>query len=275
MDIRMVVTDLDGTLIKDGKKISPQDLQTLQNLAGRGIIRVIATGRSLYSAAKVLDADLAIDYLIFSSGAGIQSWPDKTIINEHHLTEEQVNRVRSYFIGQKIDFMIHKTIPENHRFYYYQASLLNPDFDRRLAIYQPFAEPLGDGMPVTEACQFLAVIPDHAISYEQICRDLAGLTVIRTTSPLDKQTLWIEIFPGHVSKGKTTAWLCRRHHITPSQVVSLGNDYNDLDLLQWTGHSYVVEDAPALLKKQFKVIDGGSDSPFSAAVFDAFHGTAE
>ena len=269
MKIKMVVTDLDGTLMNAGQEISTQDIETLHFLARQKIIRVIATGRSLYSANKVLDANLPIDYLIFSSGAGIQSWPDKKIINEHHLPEEQVTRIRNYFMDQQIDFMVHKTIPENHHFYYHQTTPVNPDFDRRIAIFQPFAAPLMTSTVVKNACQFVAIIPDHVISFEQICHDLPELTVIRTTSPLDKQTLWIEIFPGHVSKGQAAAWLCRQHHIDHSQVVSLGNDYNDLDLLQWSGHSYVVEDAPPELKDQFRVIPGGSGSPFSMAVSDA------
>jgi Cof subfamily protein (haloacid dehalogenase superfamily) len=269
MKIKMVVTDLDGTLMNTGQEISTQDIETLRVLASRKIIRVIATGRSLYSANKVLDANLPIDYLIFSSGAGIQSWPDKKIINEHHLPEDQVTRIKDYFIDQQVDFMVHKTIPENHHFFYHQTSHLNADFDRRIAIYQPFAAPLMTSTALKKACQFVAIIPDHVISFEQICHDLPELTVIRTTSPLDKQTLWIEIFPGHVSKGQAADWLCRQHQIDHSQVVSLGNDYNDLDLLQWSGYSYVVEDAPQKLKEQFRVIAGGLDSPFSMAVSDA------
>lgn len=31
----------------------------------------------------------------------------------------------------------------------------------------------------------------------------------------------------------------------------VGNDYNDLDMLSWAGHAFVVENTPQAIKKQF------------------------
>lgn len=41
----MVVTDLDGTLLQTRRKVSNADIDTLEKLQQRGIIRVVATGR--------------------------------------------------------------------------------------------------------------------------------------------------------------------------------------------------------------------------------------
>ena len=78
--LKMVITDLDGTLANRDGKISKADLNTLEQLGEQNITRVIATGRSIYSAKKVLDENLPIDYLLFSSGAGILHWHRKEII---------------------------------------------------------------------------------------------------------------------------------------------------------------------------------------------------
>ena len=45
---RMVITDLDGTLLNRERKVSDRDAATLRRCAERGIVRVIATGRNLY-----------------------------------------------------------------------------------------------------------------------------------------------------------------------------------------------------------------------------------
>ena len=69
---KMVVTDLDGTLLNAQGVISEPELLTLKKLGNEGYCRVIATGRSLYSIRKTLAFDqLPVDYLIFSSGSGI------------------------------------------------------------------------------------------------------------------------------------------------------------------------------------------------------------
>ena len=53
MTIKMVVTDLDGTLLRDDKSIGYTDRNAFEKL-GEKIIRVAATGRSLYSISKVI-----------------------------------------------------------------------------------------------------------------------------------------------------------------------------------------------------------------------------
>ena len=77
--IKIVVTDLDGTLLPSQGCISKKNYNTLVSLRDKEIIRVIATGRTLYSAMAVLPEDFPIDYLIFSSGAGIIQWNTKEL----------------------------------------------------------------------------------------------------------------------------------------------------------------------------------------------------
>ena len=56
-----VFTDLDGTLLNSSQRLSDINRQTLTSLGRAGICRVVATGRSLYSARRVLDDAFPID----------------------------------------------------------------------------------------------------------------------------------------------------------------------------------------------------------------------
>ena len=265
--LKIVITDLDGTLANPYGKISKSDLNTLKQLGEKNIIRVIATGRSLYSANKVLDENLPIDYLLFSSGAGILNWPNKEIIKNSFLSAKEIQSINTYLMDINTDFMLHLPIPENHKFLYHKSERENPDFMHRIEIYNQFSEPINTKkFTLKTACQYVVIEPDETITYEQITKDLKEFSVIRTTSPLDKETLWIEIFPPNVSKGQSTAWLCDRLSINQSDVLSIGNDYNDLDLLEWSGYSFVVENAPSILKKQFDLTKSNHESALMHAV---------
>ena len=57
-----VFTDLDGTLLNSNQRLSDINRQTLTSLGKAGICRIVATGRSLYSAQRVLDDEFPIDY---------------------------------------------------------------------------------------------------------------------------------------------------------------------------------------------------------------------
>ncbi|MEJ2052318.1 MAG: HAD family hydrolase [Calditrichaceae bacterium] len=258
---------MDGTLANNEGKISQSDLLTLHKLGSKGIKRVIATGRNLFSAKKILNETMPIDFLIFSSGAGIYDWHKREIIKSSYLKSDEIKYIYQYLQSIDTDFMMHYPIPENHRFFYYVSGKYNPDFEHRLSVYKDFAERINQNkFKLTTACQFVAVIPDVSFNFGQVADDLVNFSVIRTTSPFDKKTLWIEIFPAGVSKGKSAAWLCHKLNISSSGVLSIGNDYNDLDLLNWSGNSYVVDNAPHALKRKFTVTRSNQDSAFMQTV---------
>jgi hydroxymethylpyrimidine pyrophosphatase-like HAD family hydrolase len=56
------------------------------------------------------------------------------------------------------------------------------------------------------------------------------------------------------------AWLTAEFDLDPGRTLSIGNDYNDLDLLEWTASSFVVKNAPDDLKKRFPVVASNNES---------------
>ncbi len=268
MMIKMLVTDLDGTLLNSNGVTSVENLITLKELDDKGITRVIATGRSLYSISKVISDDFPVDYIIFSSGAGIIKWSDKQILHSRLLEKADVQEVVSDLIAHNIDFMIHEPIPHNHCFLYHATSQSNPDFFRRIEVYQKFCQPYIPGIEFPNgATQLIAVLPNNPELFSELSLKFPNLKVIRTTSPLDGQSIWMEIFPVDVSKAYGINWLCNNIiGCKPSDVVVIGNDFNDLDMLEFTRHAFVVENAPNELKSIYRVVPSNDQDGFSAAV---------
>jgi hydroxymethylpyrimidine pyrophosphatase-like HAD family hydrolase len=265
----MVVTDLDGTLFQEDHRISARNYQTLLDLGRRGILRVIATGRHLYSAHKVLSPDFPIDFLIFSSGAGILAWPGQELLFSASMNSQEVSLAYASLTRRSLDFMVHRPIPENHYFLYFSSGQSNPDFEARCRLYRDFAVPGAlQSNPAAEACQLVAIEPyfRKVSRYSEIREELDRLTVVRTTSPLDGRSRWIEIFSKDVSKSLAAIRIARGSGIPEKAVMAIGNDYNDLDLLQWAARSFVVNDAPKELLDVFPAVHSGDQSDFSKAV---------
>jgi hydroxymethylpyrimidine pyrophosphatase-like HAD family hydrolase len=164
--------------------------------------------------------------------------------------------------------MLHKQIPDNHAFYFWGNPETNPDFKKRIELYQEHAFPFTDELSFDhEVTQFVAIFsPKELEKFHKISDRIINLKTIRTTSPLDYQSIWLEIFPTHVSKGHTAQWLCDYLKIEQAKSFAIGNDYNDLDLLEWTNYSYVVENAPQELKKRYNVTASNNEDGFAAAI---------
>jgi Cof subfamily protein (haloacid dehalogenase superfamily) len=265
----LFVCDFDGTLLRSDRSFSAADLDILKRLGAMGIIRAIATGRSIYSLNTVDISLLPVDFIIFSSGAGIIRHPGDRIIRKVSLESHEVNRAIKILRANRLDFMVHHPIPDNHAFRYHESTPDNADFKRRIALYRQFAEPLDettDGFG--PATQLIAIVPpaENLPLLEVIRAKLPDFNVIHTTSPLDAQSTWIEIFPANVSKSLAGAWLNDAFGLNSDQTLSVGNDYNDLDLLEWAGTSFVVENAPQKLKERFPVVASHNASGVSEAV---------
>lgn len=261
-----VFSDLDGSLRAAEVGIPEANLRALEHLGQEGIVRILATGRSLYAAQQVLQSDFPIDYLIFSSGAGILDWRREQLLCRHDLEHESVTQVLQCLQAAGLDFMLHASVPENHYFFYQRHSGDNPDFEQRLQLYAQFAHPLTE-WGETESCSAcLAIVPANRTEslYAQLQRALPQLSVIRATSPLDHCSGWLEIFPAQVSKSQAAAWLAQRLQF--SQYMAFGNDYNDLDLLHWAQAAYVVADAPDVLLQAFTVVASAASGGFAEAV---------
>ena len=264
----MVVTDLDGTLLDSSSRLASTDRETLRDLGREGRIRVVATGRSLYSAEKVLPPETPIDFLVFSSGAGILDWRTRDLVKAHSMTAEQVRAGVACLSARGLDFMIHAPVPANHRFWYRRMTAENRDFERRIERYRGHAEPWDESAyepgPVS---QLLGVLPAwDAEHFRAITEELEDLNVVRTTSPLDGRSLWIEIFPRHVSKAAAADWIASSNARSRDEVLVLGNDYNDAALLAWGGTPYVVGNAAPGLTERYPVVNSNERCGFSDAV---------
>jgi hydroxymethylpyrimidine pyrophosphatase-like HAD family hydrolase len=254
---QMLVCDLDGTLLMRGEPFIPDDVRMLHALGDNGAVRVIATGRALATARKVIAANFPIDYLVFSSGAGILDWRSQALLVSHTLQPDEVELGVRVFLAHQLDFMIHAPIPGQHIFHFHRAGNPNPDFERRLARYAADGRVFKQDAARSPASQLLAVSPggDPAEPFETLQRELPGLSVIRATSPLDGHSMWIEAFAPAVSKSQAAAWIARMRGIGHEDAWAIGNDYNDWDLLRWAGRAAVVRNTPATMRAEFTAVD--------------------
>lgn len=261
----MVVTDLDGTLANSSGVFSSAALSMLQTLGNKGILRVVATGRSLHTARYVLTDSFPIDFLIFSTGAGILDWKTGKLLHSLELDGGAIAKAAQVLVDRGCDVMVHAPSPRNHEFVYLASPTPHPDFLLRLNRHEPFARPAAAGRWPESASQLLSICaPDEAHRLCAAVKTAAGpLHVCRTTSPQDPSTVWLEVFHPHASKSKAAAWLAERHGIPREKTLALGNDYNDVDLLEWAGESAVVANAPDDLKARFPVVPSNDSDGFS------------
>jgi hypothetical protein len=274
----LFITDFDGTLLGSDGTLAQRDLDALESMTRRGVKTAVATGRSLYSFINSPGADLPVDYVIFATGAGVVTQSGHELLHQVNISPEVVAQTLVFLENSSLDFMLHHPIPDNHKYVYRRANPVNTDFDSRIERYREFGQPL-DSLYRTgfgEASQFLAVVRSNKThdALREVRSGLTGLSIIHSTSPLDHESTWIEFFHPDVSKGKTAAWLASELDVNPMDTMAIGNDYNDLDLLEWAAHSFVVENSPDDLKCRFQQVASNNNGGVAEAVSHWLEGRA-
>lgn len=269
-EVKMVITDLDGTLLQQDHTISQTDYTTLLELGKRRILRIAATGRNLAKVKQVIHTEAPFDYIIFSSGAGIINWKSKKLLRAKSIQANEAQRLTLFLINKGVNFKISKEIPDNHNFAWWKSSDC-PEFDRYIEYNNKHGEAAvinpSETYAISQALVFLPGNDNHFNQLKEIIlNSFPHLSIIRATSPLNPKFTWLEIFPEGISKADGIDAICALTGIHPENTLSIGNDFNDVEMLEYTRHAYVVENAPKELKNRFVNCRAHHNDGFTHAV---------
>jgi Cof subfamily protein (haloacid dehalogenase superfamily) len=270
-NIRLIATDLDGTFLRNDKSISLSNLETLHWLGEKGIVRVAATGRNMVKVREVIPDHVPFDFVVYSSGSGVYDFRENRHIHMTSISPASANQLIRFFLSEDISFHAFHPSPDNHLHWYHRGSEPCGEFERYHRRHFMYAEPLPEnGTIPTGLSQFLLVFPGNEQKFfrmkERIEAMCDEIRIIRATSPLDTGYIWMEIFHRSVSKGNGVLFLCNRLGIAPDMTMGIGNDYNDIDLLEITAHSFMTDNAPEELKQHFTVLPANEEDAFAHVI---------
>lgn len=274
--IKLIATDLDGTLLDDSKEISSEDFKTLEKLGEMGIVRVVATGRSLHKVREVLSPSAPFDYIVFSSGSGIFDWQRQILLKSYSFESHVLQKIVDLLKEENHDFFVFKPIPFNNEFSFFRTENENAEFDDYLDKHKGGYAPFDLYNSINSSGQVMAILPNKKEVFEslksKLIESIETLRVIRTTSPISGDSIWTEIFPEGVSKGDGILWLCGYLNIDREKSCGIGNDYNDSEMFEVVGHPYLVGNAPEPLCNMYpKVSATNNQSGFTACVEKLFN----
>lgn len=243
MNIKMILFDLDGTLLHTDKTLSDYSISVINKCRENGIKIIIATARSAFSAKKYIEA-MKPDAIISSGGA--ISTVDKEIISKAMIPAEIANKIIALCLNNPaigyVRFMgEHHSIANN-------PALRPPNKNTSQYTYDDMSRPVNeDAYKLTIQCDSAEVVQMIARPYK-IC----NLEVFR-----DKKLCKIT----HINATKEDAMKCVADYfrINLTETVSFGDDMSDIKMLRASGVGVAVENAMEEVKDIADYICGCND----------------
>lgn len=251
-DVRLLVLDLDGTVVGEDNCITPAVKSAIQAVQQQGIQVAIATGR-MYRSALRFYQELALTLPLLSyQGAWIQD-PHTGQRHRHWpVAPERALELLDYF--EQADLRPHLSI----HFYlddqlYVQE--MRPDTDqyaKRTLIEPIVVDDLRTVLDQTQVAptKVLAVSEDPGIVETMLFtlqkRYRRNELYLTRSAPI-----YFEATNPQVNKGVAVQYLAEEVlGLTPAQVVAIGDNYNDLEMLQYAGVGIAMGNAPLAVQQQ-------------------------
>lgn len=241
--IRLIATDLDGTLLDDQKRIPEEFFPTVKALEGKTTF-VVASGRSYPKVEQDFMEGLKQLYFICDNGAAV--WHQGRLLQHQSFSREELAQLIEEL--QKIPHIL--AILCGVKGVYHLDG--GEEFERDLRSYYINDHVVQDLNQVEDEILKLAVCdlqgPENN-SYPRL-KDRFGEQFHLAISG----RVWVDIMPAGINKGRALASLQRELGVSREETMAFGDFYNDVELLAQAEYSYVMENADQDMKQYGKRI---------------------
>lgn len=244
--IKVIISDLDGTLLGSDHKISNYTKQVFQDLYQQGYLIIVATGRHHLDAIPLV-ASLGFPiYLITSNGARIHA-PDKELLFSFDIASDAIKSVLKLDIDPEITIVVFK-----------EEVWQTNKYNEKLNSFQKelnYAPELVDFNTVTDL---------KAIKMFFTHESHSKLVELRDRILVDHESLFshafslpycLEFMDVSVDKSAAIAKVLEIENCSFDQSISFGDGFNDENMLKATAVGLIMSNAPDSLKTKLSHLE--------------------
>ncbi|MFQ3616715.1 MAG: Cof-type HAD-IIB family hydrolase [Cyanobacteriota bacterium] len=241
--IRLLVVDLDGTVVGASNQISARVKQAVQAAQAQGIPVAIATGR-MYQSARRFHADLGSTLPLMSyQGALIKDPADDTLHRHWHVPKVYAQQLLEFYEQPSVREEVSVHFYINDQLYVREITAETEAYAERSSI-EPIA--VGDLRTLLDAD--LTKILAQSSNVELIDNLLEKLRQRYTPAELyltKSVDIFLEATHPAVNKGNAVRYLAENIlGLRSDQVMAIGDNFNDFEMLQYAGVGVAMGNAP-------------------------------
>jgi Cof subfamily protein (haloacid dehalogenase superfamily) len=276
LPIRLIAADIDGTLLNPEFHISDVDLAALRRAHSAGIEIVLVTGRRHTFAMPIAEM-LGLDiWIISSNGAITRSLAGETF----HRDMLPLHTCRNLVLGMR-EFRGNTVLTfdteEKGAIVLERMDELGASIERWLEKnlnYIDFVIPIENSL-VTDPVQamFCGTIARMSKVLAGIDRLALDVTVLRTEYPIRDLSI-VDVLNAGCSKGHALERWAAHRRIPREEVMAIGDNYNDIEMLAFAGYPFIMGNASEELRgRGWNLTLGNDQNGVAAAIEQVLDGT--
>lgn len=236
--IKLIVTDMDGSLLDDDKNLPVGFMDTLEELRRRGVHFVVASGRS-YVSLQHYFSHMEHPPVCICDNGGCMVYRGE-VVRARLLPEQKVQKILA--LRWRLPGLRMTLCCENGTFY----ESAGPVHDERMHFFYPNATAVEDLEQVRDRAYKIGMSDELEPEKNSmpVLHEMFGDSLSFAMSG----ERWVDIADAGVCKGEAVALLQRHWGISREETMAFGDHFNDLSLLERAHYGYAMENAvPTLL----------------------------
>lgn len=255
MEIKIIATDLDGTLMApDHMTVTKRTMDALINAHDSGVKLAVSTGRALSLISDIREKLPFIDYIIYSNGASVYDCHAKKNIYDEHIPFEKAEKLIKLFDRSPVVYHVYSAGNV------YMKKEFADGFSSDMPIPSVFRDFIkkhtvmcDDILAQVKKCgaELCAVyfIPDNA--RQEILNLINHLGELACVSSIMDN---LEIMSAKAGKGNALDAICKLNGCTAENAMSFGDAQNDCSMLEYAKYSFAMANGDDACKKSAKFI---------------------
>ena len=255
--IRAVFSDVDGTLLNSGHRVTPRTAEWIRKLGEMDIPFVIVSARSPSGIYPIMKRNGFRSALIAYSGALIMD-EDRNVLYNRQIPRDLAAGIERFFNEKKRS---DKSFDMSWCIYSADDWISPNRSDPRIAREERIVEAqsregtVEDLAPGAGVNKFLCICaPGTILEIEkEVKKNFPEVEAVKSSDIL------LEIMAKGISKADALERYCAHLGITPQETIAFGDNYNDVGMLEAAGISCVMGNAPEEILRRFPLHTADND----------------
>ena len=245
----LLVSDMDGTLLNSKGKLSEENKRAIEYFVDNGGQFTLATGRMLPSIKRHIHKVKVTLPVIMYNGTKVYDFNNDEVIWERFLEEERKEIVK---VVKEVTPNVGIEIYSDEIVYIYQSCKRTERFNK---LGYDVIYDLDDSIWNKKWTKALIVGEREELDFvETYLRETYGdKDIVRSSD------VYLEIIPKEISKGQALKELIRHKELEEVKVISVGDNMNDVELLEEADYGFCISNGSEELKKKSKYLAPNND----------------
>ena len=264
MKYKMLVLDMDDTLLTDDHKISEENKEMLFKAQELGVYVVLASGRptlAMTAFAKELKLDINNSFMLSFNGAVITDLKEDIVLFEQTLTQQQIHELYDYSLKSKthiITYIDGKILSETDSEYIEVEKHITGLQHNKVVNFK-------DAVTCSAVKCILLEEPTYLKSVEKDLKATMPNLSVSMSKPF-----FLEVAPNGIDKAASVKFLAEKLNILQSEIIAVGNAGNDLSMIEYAGLGVWVDNVDPELRHRADVIVASNNNHGVAEVVRRF-----